>query len=273
MFQRTKPCLFKETNGSYSNAVIGILIITISLSMGLSVLGVSANVFNGFQEDNFELPLIPENKYSEESSDDLSKGIKMSSNIPEDNFSEAYISGASDVSVPEKGVFGPFDTVPGTIEIFAQNLPEEPLPLKITDEYLDDYWVVVGTYGGYSWIDGYIKVMQAKSDETIWDNIVGYIEITATEILGPHGWTTYNLTFTVVGDHPIILDSNHPPVSPLGDFWVFGPDNLDKWVWFKVSTTWEGCRLPEQQFMVILAHKALSQNPKLPIFKTSPVES
>ncbi|MHA2400513.1 MAG: hypothetical protein ACXADU_16690 [Promethearchaeota archaeon] len=156
------------------------------------------------------------------------------------------------VSVPEKGVFGPFDTEPGEMEIFDQNLPTDPIPLKITDEYLDDYWVVVGTYGGYTWVSGYIKVMQAKSDERIWENIVGYIEITATEIEGPHGWTVYNLTFSVDDDHPIILDSNHPPDSPLGDFWVKGPEDLDKWVWLKVHTTWEGCPLPEQQFMVIL---------------------
>jgi hypothetical protein len=160
-------------------------------------------------------------------------------------------------SVPEKGVFGPFDTKPGEMKIFDQYLPVDPLPLKITNDYLNDYWVVVGTYGGYSWISGYIKVMQTKSDENLWSNIVGYIKITATEIEGPHGWTTYNLTFSIHGDHPIILDSNHPPVSPLGDFWVNGPDNLDKWVWLKVDTTWEGCPLPEQQFMVILTQKVI----------------
>lgn len=287
MSQRTKPCLCKETNGSHSNAVIGILLITISLSMGLSVLGVWVNVFDGFQVVDIEMPLIPEKNPLEEiisqdtSSEFHDSGdqsieinfVGLSLEYSEDKFSDAAISGLSDVSVPEKGLFGPFDTEPGTIEIFDKELPEEPLPLKITDDYLDDYWVVVGTYGGYEWVSGYIKVMQAKSVESIWENIIGYIEITATEIVGPHGWTTYNLTFSVQGNHPIILDSNHPPDSPLGDFWVWGPDNLDKWVWFKVMTTWEGCILPEQQFMVILAHKALSQNPKLPIFKTSPVKS
>ena len=156
------------------------------------------------------------------------------------------------VTVPEKGVFGPYDTETGEMKIIDQHLPVDPLPLKITDEYLDNFWIEVGTYGGYSWIGGYIKVMQAKSDENIWNNIVGYIDITATEIEGPHGWTVYNLTFSVDGNHPIILDSNHPPDSPLGDFWVNGPEYLDKWVWLKVSTTWEGCPLPEQQFMVIL---------------------
>ncbi|MFX0037241.1 MAG: hypothetical protein ACFE9I_16580 [Candidatus Hermodarchaeota archaeon] len=159
------------------------------------------------------------------------------------------------VTVPEKSMFGPYDTEPGMMEIFGQYLPEDPLPLKITNEYLDDYWVAVGTYGGYTWVSGYIKVMQAKSDENIWHNIVGYITVTATEIEGPHGWTVYNLTFSIDGNHPIILDSNHPPVSPLGDFWVEGPEDLDKWVWLKVYTVWEGCPLPEQKFMVILLKK------------------
>ncbi|MFX1281400.1 MAG: hypothetical protein ACFFA3_18780 [Promethearchaeota archaeon] len=168
-------------------------------------------------------------------------------------------------SVPEKGVFGPFDTVPGDMKIFGQYLPEDPLPLKITNEYLDNYWVAVGTYGGYSWISGYIMVMQAKSNEELWKNTVGFINITATEIEGPHGWTVYNLTFSIIGDHPIILDSNHPPDSPLGDFWVMGPNDLDKWVYLKVYTTWEGCPKPEQQFMVILAQISIFPESPTPV--------
>ena len=66
MFKSTEPCLCKETNGSYSNAVMGILIITISLSIGLSVLGVWVNAFDGSQEDSFDLPLIPEKKSLED---------------------------------------------------------------------------------------------------------------------------------------------------------------------------------------------------------------
>jgi hypothetical protein len=49
-----------------------------------------------------------------------------------------------------------------------------------------------------------------------------------------------------------MMRSRSPPDSPLGDFFVKGPEDLDKWVWLKVHTTWKGCPLPEQQFMVIL---------------------
>jgi hypothetical protein len=254
-----------ETNGSYYKVVTGIILFTIALTVGLSIMGVGDVAQNGFQQD-FELPFIPENKLSDESSleirfsEDLSQEIKYLSENSEDSFSEAAFCGSSDVLVPKKGVFGPFDTVPGEMELIRSVLPVDPLPLKITNEYLDDYWILVGTTGGYSWVDGCIKVMQAKSDESIWDNVVGIIDITAMPVQGPHGWAYYNLTFTVSGDHPIILDSNHPPDSPLGDFCVWGPSDLDKFVHLKVSTTWEGCHLPEQQFMVILAHKVMSQN-------------
>lgn len=178
------------------------------------------------------------------------------------------------VSVPEKGVFGPYDTEVGKMEIIDQVLPLTPLPLKITNEYLEDYWILVGTSGGYEWVDGYIKVMQAKSDE-IWD-IVGYINISLseTQVAIPHGWTYFNLTFSVVGNHPITLDSNHPPVSALGDFKIWGaPDNLGKWVTLKVMTTWKGCPKPEQEFMVILSQKIMFPESPIPdLTFLSPVE-
>ncbi|MFX0076215.1 MAG: hypothetical protein ACFE96_12285, partial [Candidatus Hermodarchaeota archaeon] len=65
MFESTKPCLFKETNGSYSNTVMGILIITVSLSIGLSVLGVWIVALDGSQEDTFDLPYIPEKSFED----------------------------------------------------------------------------------------------------------------------------------------------------------------------------------------------------------------
>ena len=272
MYPNNINCLEIETNGSYSKAITRILLITVALIIGLSILGAWDVAQNGFQQEDIELPFVPENKFSEESSsgiknsDDLSQEIKMSSESSEDSFSEATLCGSNDVSVPEKGLFGPYDTQVGEMEIVAQVLPDEPLPLCIDDDYLDDFYIVVGTYGGYSWVEGCIKVMQAKEDDCMWDYIVGCIDITGTEIDfagGLHGWNYYNLTFTVIGDHSIILDSNHPPVSPLGDFCVWGPSDLDKFVHLKVCTVWEGCYLPEQQFMVILAHKVMSQN-KIP---------
>jgi hypothetical protein len=220
-----------DSNKQYLIIIAGILVFTVLSIFVVIAMGFGGHLIFKLDDTNSNNGVFPLNSKDDFSSNAGNRKI---------------------VSVPEKSVFGPFDTDPGEMEIIDQYLPVDPLPLKITDDYLDDFWVAVGTYGGYSWISGYIKVMQAKSDERIWDNIVGYIEITATEIESPHGWTYYNLTFSVDGNHPIILDSNHPPDSPLGDFWVKGPEYLDKWVWLKVCTTWEGCPLPEQQFMVIL---------------------
>ncbi|MFX1378267.1 MAG: hypothetical protein ACFFA4_04165 [Promethearchaeota archaeon] len=259
MYPDNINCLEIETNDSYSKVVTRILLITIIVTVGLSILGAWDVAQNDIQQDDFELSFIPENKFSGE----YSSEINISDDFSQEKklFSIATFCGSSDVSVPEKGCFGPFDTLPGDMEIAAQVLPDEPLPLCIDNDYLDDYYIIVGTYGGYAWVDGWINVMQTKSDECI----VGVIDIRSDPIEyadGTHGWSYYMLTFYIEG-HPIILDSNHIPDSPLGDFFVCGPDNLDKWVFLKVCTIWEGCEKPEQEFMVILAHKALSQN-KIP---------
>ena len=262
MFQSTKPCLCKETNGSYSNAVMGILIITITVSVGLSVLGVWVNVFDGSQEDTFDLPLIPEKKSVE---DIISQEISSEVFISEDQSSEdsggAFL-GLCDEPVPESGYVGQFDTVPGTLTIISENLPTEPLPLCIDNAYLADFSIVVESIGGYSPVWGAIFVNQLKGDECF----EGIINANFAEILGPEECPDivyYEITFTV--DEPFGLDSNHLPVG--FDQSVI----LDKWVEVCFATEWKGCELDTQKFMVILAHKAMSQNPKLPIYYTSPV--
>ncbi|MFW9973356.1 MAG: hypothetical protein ACFFDF_24440 [Candidatus Odinarchaeota archaeon] len=259
MYPDNIDCLDLETNDSYSKAVTRILVITIVIAVGLSILG----AWGVAQNSNLKLLFVPENKDSEVSSskimisDDLPQGIKT--------ISEATLFGFSDVPVPEKGCFGPYDTMPGEMVIAEQQLPAEPLPLCIDDSFFADSYIIVGTLGGYEWFGGSISVIQAKSNDPCWwDNVVGYIDISGKEVTdyanAIHGWTYYNLTFTVRGTHPIVLDSNHPPVNPLGDFTVwFNHDNLDKNVYLIVCTEWTGCGLPDQHFLVILAHKAMSQ--------------
>ncbi|MFX0144938.1 MAG: hypothetical protein ACFE9C_12765 [Candidatus Hodarchaeota archaeon] len=275
MYPHNIYCLDVETNGSYSKAVTRILVITILLAVGLSVLGAWDVAQNDFQDEDFELSFIPENKDSEESPSKITTSDQLPQRI--ESFSEATLVGFSDVPVPEKGCFGPYDTLPGEMVIADQKLPTDPLPLCIDDSFFDGYYVIVGTYGGYDWVDGCISVIQVKSDDPFWcDNIVGYIDIDGREIFhyenAIHGYRYFNLTFTVRGEHPIVLDANHPPVSPLGDFTVwFDQPDLDKKVYLKVCTEWTGCGLPEQHFLVILAHKAMSQN-KIPNSRyTSPV--
>jgi hypothetical protein len=66
MYPNNIYCLEIETNGSYSKAVTRILVITILLAVGLSVLGAWDVAQNDFQDKDFELSFIPENKNSEE---------------------------------------------------------------------------------------------------------------------------------------------------------------------------------------------------------------
>ncbi len=269
MYPTSNQCLVKETKGSYSYAVIGIFIITLTIIVGISIVGVWDGAKNGIQQEDYEMPFISENKVSEESSsgiknsDDLSKKLKTSSEISEDSFSEEAVSGSSDVSVPEREWVYGLDTEKGEILLVSYNYPTDPLPLKVTNDTIADVWVVVRAFGGYEFENGFVKVIQGKSNAAFprygwWDNIVGYLDITGTNITGTdqsmvHGWTYYKLTFTVRGPHPIILDSNH---IPGGNFDVSGPDNLDKWVDLWIKTTWSGCQQPDQEFEVILAHKS-----------------
>ena len=259
MFKSTKPCLCKETNGSYSNAVIGILIITITLSMGLSVLGVWVNALDGSQEDSFDLPFIPEKKSVEDIiSQEISSEIQISGDRSSE-VSDGAFMGLCDGPVPESGSIGRFDTVPGTLEIdYANsNLPtaDEILPLCIDDAYLSQYYMNVVSIGGYSPVWGAIIINQLKGE----DCFEGVINANFRETILDDcpGTVNYYVYFTV--ENPIGLDSNHLPVG--FDQSVI----LEKWVDVCFATKWKGCELPNQEFMVILAHKAMSQNPKLPI--------
>jgi hypothetical protein len=267
MFKRTKPCLCKETNGSYSSAVIGILIITITLSMGLSVLGVWVNALDGSQEDTFDLPFIPEKKSVEDTfSQDRSSEIKISGGQSSEVSDEALV-GLCDGPVPESGSIGRFDTEPGTLEIdyALSNLPSgnEILPLCIDDAYLSQYFMTVVSVGGYSPVWGAIFVNQLKG-EGCFEGVINanFVERVLDDCPGT---VSYYIYFTV--DEPFGLDSNHLPVG--FDQSVI----LEKWVDVCFATKWKGCELVTQEFMVILAHKAMSQNPKLPIYFTSPVKS
>ncbi|MHA2397886.1 MAG: hypothetical protein ACXADU_03225 [Promethearchaeota archaeon] len=278
MFPKNIDCLEIETNGSYCKAVTWIFVVTVTLVIGSSILGAWDVAQNDFQQNVFEMSFVPENKYSEESfseiknSVDLSQEIMTSSEKSEDSFSGATLCGSSDVSVPEKGCFDEVNVGPGEMDIALMNIPAE-LPIKVDNASLEGYYIIVGEVGGYSWVDGYIKVMQAKTGVNIWQNIKGYIDINA-ELIDDidaqelakyeHGWTYYNLTFEVRGKHPIILDANSPPLN-MGDFtvWFDGNTDLDKFVTLKVVTEWKGCNLPSQHFVVILAQEVMSQN-KIP---------
>jgi len=265
MLPSTKPSLHKETMGSYSSAVIGIIVVTLAITIGLSVLGVWVNANNGIPKDDFALPFIPEkNPLSEIFSQEIMKNSHFGEIDSE--VLDGALKGLCDGSAPESGSCGPFDTVRGELKVVDSKLPsmDDKLPLCITNEWLleQGYYVTVKSVGGYMPECVKITVDQNK------DNVIeGYIYGRWTVLPKPDGeccsTTYYKFTFYVC--KPICLDSNHLPLG-------IEPDKtLGKEVFVDWESKWSGCELDFQEFMVMLAHKAMSQNPKLPIIKTSPV--
>jgi len=259
MYPTIKHSLDIETNGSYSKAVTGIIIITLAFTVGLIILGVWEPEQNGIQQENIKIPFVPENKISDESSseptssEDLSEEIISSSETTEEDFSDAAVSGSSDVLVLEVGSVCDLDTVAGTLEILdSSNLPSGPLPLTMDQTWLDQWFVVVESVGGYEFIDGLMVIKQKDIADQ-------YIRIYATE---RSTFTHYQLQFELCDpSSPIVIESNHVPDIIGDDSWlcVIPDKELDKRVDLFFVTTWTGCFKPDQEFLVILAHKAMSQ--------------
>jgi len=159
------------------------------------------------------------------------------------------------VLVLEVGAVCDLDTKRGTLEIVDSNLPCGPLPLCITQEWLDQWYVVVDSLGGYEFQGGMMVIKQKDIDDQ-------YIKIIAKRSAFRHPAMTYGLYFELCDpDHPIVLESNHVP-DIIGDpSWlcVIPDKTLDKEVDLCFVTTWTGCFKPDQNFLVILAHKAVSQ--------------
>ena len=258
MYPSIKHSLDIETNGSYSKAVTGIIIITLAFTVGLIILGVWEPEQNGIQQENYNMPFVPENKISEESSseptssEDLSEEIRTSSETTEEDFSDAAVSGSGDVLVLEVGSVCDLDTVAGTLEIIDSNLPSEPLPLTMDQAWLDQWFVMVESVGGYEFIEGLMVIKQKDIDNQ-------YIRIYATD---QSTFTHYELKFALCDPSiPIMIESNHVPTIIGDDSWlcVIPDQELAKRVDLCFMTTWTGCFKPDQEFLVILAHKAMSQ--------------
>ncbi|MFX0009252.1 MAG: hypothetical protein ACFE9R_02965 [Candidatus Hermodarchaeota archaeon] len=254
MFQALKPVSKRETKGSYSITVIGIILITVIITLGLSVLGVGINAQDGIRDKDQEMPYIPErpeiisHEIPPEKKISADQSIEVSSEV-----TDGAIVGLCDVPVPNSGCFGPFDTVRGTLTITEENLPTwDALPLCIDDAMLEGYYVIVRSYGGYTPVRGGFAVDQMKDNE-----IEGFIYMTFEEVTDAYKTDNdccavryWKVTFHLCED--ICLDSNHTPVG-------FEDKTLDKEVYLYGCMTWTGCERPEQEFSVILAHKAMSQ--------------
>jgi hypothetical protein len=212
------------------------------------------------------MPFIPEKKpLTEIISKEMPSEIKISEDQSGEVNSEVKdgaLVGLCDGLVPESGCLGRFDTVPGKLFVVGSNPPTGALPLCITNDWLEHYNVTVRSIGGYSFKYGAIFLNQLKGGKCF-EGIINVYKIAEIPVPGCPCAVDYVLGFTTL--NPICLDSNHLPEG------FDQTPTLGKWVDACYCTTWEGCHEDYQEFKVILAHKAMSQNPKLPIIKTSPV--
>ncbi|MFX1364634.1 MAG: hypothetical protein ACFFCE_12435 [Promethearchaeota archaeon] len=136
MFPNTKPCLDKETNDSYSRAVIGILVF--STLLVFMVMGVTA--FNDFSEHS-NRSILPMNSESTsvlefnnaENIDDQVIKAKPS------HYEPAYQTVREDIV---------YYAEPGSITFVEDNF-ESDLPICFDMEYGADKWVVIKVCGGY----------------------------------------------------------------------------------------------------------------------------
>jgi len=175
-----------------------------------------------------------------------------SSNLIEDSSGNKEI-----VTVAQGKWITGVDTEKGKIEIVQEVLPNwQVLPLCITDDLLDPYWVTIKVTGGYHPYDGwFIDLYQDNWGGKNTKEFVGRIDLIHNKIDSGCCYDIYNITFDVCG--PCIeLDSNHFPDIPAG--WnlikdVCGTETLNKLVDIQISTHWYGCGERYQRFELILS--------------------
>jgi hypothetical protein len=164
------------------------------------------------------------------------------------------------------------DTKPGCITIEYKEIPYE-LPLCITQEEINDWWILYKVCGGYlpdkkDWIRicgsirypvldnyGWIVLDQDKTPEG------GIILMTEMEVIQdatlPCCCYYVNISgFVLYCNQEIHLDSNHHPTGC--QIVENGPGydgDLDKLVELDIITNWEGCHLDKQEFRIILTQK------------------
>ena len=270
MFQYRKPCLCKETNDSYSRAVIGILVFLTLLVFVVSILGVTA--FNQFSA-NYNRSILPMNSNSSSMLGcDSAESVK--DNLIKANpscFKPAYQL----VCDPEH-----YYAEAGDIRFVEDNFASD-LPICFDMTYGADKWVVIRVKGGYTprlqhyagYGDYYGLMTLYDADHHIVFNdcnpnmYVGWLLDSYTDVSDQYRspdclcsccWVWYNFTLDPYAcDNWVCLDSSYQ----LGEE---GP-NPDKYYTFEFNTHWTGCA-----FDKMLAHIYCVPESYTPD-KTSPV--
>ena len=162
------------------------------------------------------------------------------------------------LTISQGGWVGPFDTQQGYIQIIQSNVVFDTLPLCITNEFLDEWEIVVEVFGGYEPVKTFIPVYQKGVH-------VGTIWTTAEELDWETPCCAYSYyLFTFFVEESICLDSNqYPPVCD--GFGIYEatehpeecvPIPYDtipgKEVWGYLHSEWTGCGCVDQHFVIIL---------------------
>ena len=283
MIYPSKKSLENETTDSYSKTVTGILIVAVGLAVMVLFCGVwviTAYGVNGNQSVSTVIPFVPEMSSSEKSilEDQISEDMDSDLKVYDLNPSEALVmTGTGDVLVTERCDIGFMDVDPGYLAVCDYNLPDT-LPICITNEFLAEFYITVCSYGGYTPLNGWVRLFQLKTDGMY----EGEIDITWTRMddavcpLTGCIVAVYEASFSVPDGTSIMLESNHPPATICGDSDLcfipeWAPDTLGKEVFVVIQSDWTGCNGPDQKFRVIPAHKSLSWNPELSMRDMSPV--
>jgi len=222
--------------------------------------------------------------YSPNGSQMLGVGLESS------DTSEPNTGNEHPVPIPYECIVGPMYTEPGSIELIDYNFPyydiftgEQllPLPLCITNTMAQEWNFTIKTCGGYTPLESDYWPLYGL---TFWqdDNKDGFLQDNELVQGWKFIWTfvekvegcctceTWIATLAWCGNDVCLDSTDYPTLEgPLAGCTLTTPpdiDDLDKDVYMKISSLFEGCELEDQQFAVILAQKRCNfpSNPRLP---------
>jgi hypothetical protein len=184
------------------------------------------------------------------------------------------------VPLAYEGMIGPFDTVPGTIDLVDYYFPYYdaatgeflPLPLCITNEMAQTWWFEFSICGNYDPVetdafypDMGIAFYQDQDKNGVAEYIQGWNLKWRYDGKDPNCDCCSCHIWTAIPDwcgNKVCLSSNQYPVVGGGLEWlnVVYPDNSPgyipgKEVYIHVGIVFAGCELEPQQFAYILAQK------------------
>lgn len=246
MFPNTKPCLHKETNGSYSSAVIGILALAIFVSFTLGAVAI----------ENFAVNSNPRDLYT-----DIDSLYSLDFNKAEDSLDEIIKANPGHTEPVDQTVYDleHYTVEPGKIE-FVESSFNSDLPICMDLEYGAKQWVVLKVLGGYLpetkdyfGYGQYYGLMTLKDacGNTVYNDCVpgmfvgwlldDYTEVKCEGTMCETCWVYYNFTLDPYAcDNWVCLDSSYDPDGTL---------HPCKYYTFEYETHWKGC-----EFDYILAH-------------------